>query len=95
MVIDNAVTLMGSYDWTAGAARNSENLNLSPRPPLGRLRRPLARAARPLLALQSARVGVGSLREPQASGEESAAIKTPTIPGGYERPVPRHLVGEI
>ena len=28
MVIDSAVTLMGSYNWTAGAARNSENLNL-------------------------------------------------------------------
>ena len=28
MVIDGAVTLMGSYNWTAGAARNSEDLNL-------------------------------------------------------------------
>ena len=28
MVIDEAVTLMGSYSWTRGAAANSENLNL-------------------------------------------------------------------
>jgi phosphatidylserine/phosphatidylglycerophosphate/cardiolipin synthase-like enzyme len=28
MVIDNAVTLMGSMNWTGGAAYNSENLNL-------------------------------------------------------------------
>ena len=28
MVIDEAVTLMGSYNWTRGAAANSENLNL-------------------------------------------------------------------
>jgi phosphatidylserine/phosphatidylglycerophosphate/cardiolipin synthase-like enzyme len=28
MVIDSAITLMGSYNWSAGAARNSENLNL-------------------------------------------------------------------
>jgi len=27
-VIDAAVTLMGSYNWTRGAAANSENLNL-------------------------------------------------------------------
>jgi phosphatidylserine/phosphatidylglycerophosphate/cardiolipin synthase-like enzyme len=27
-VIDGAVTLMGSYNWTAGAAQNSEDLNL-------------------------------------------------------------------
>jgi phosphatidylserine/phosphatidylglycerophosphate/cardiolipin synthase-like enzyme len=28
MEIDGAVTLMGSYNWTAGAAQNSEDLNL-------------------------------------------------------------------
>jgi phospholipase D len=28
MVIDSAVTLTGSYNWTRGAAANSENLNL-------------------------------------------------------------------
>ena len=28
MVIDEAVTLMGSYNWTRSAAENSENLNL-------------------------------------------------------------------
>jgi phosphatidylserine/phosphatidylglycerophosphate/cardiolipin synthase-like enzyme len=28
MVIDGAVTLLGSYNWTAGAAQNSENPNL-------------------------------------------------------------------
>ena len=28
MVIDEAVTLMGSYNWIRGAAANSENLNL-------------------------------------------------------------------
>jgi phosphatidylserine/phosphatidylglycerophosphate/cardiolipin synthase-like enzyme len=28
MVIDETVTLMGSYNWTRGAAANSENLNL-------------------------------------------------------------------
>src|SRR5467141_283523 len=28
MVIDEAVTLMGSYNWTRGAAANSEDLNL-------------------------------------------------------------------
>jgi phosphatidylserine/phosphatidylglycerophosphate/cardiolipin synthase-like enzyme len=28
MVIDGAVTLMGSYNWTRGAATNSENLKL-------------------------------------------------------------------
>jgi phosphatidylserine/phosphatidylglycerophosphate/cardiolipin synthase-like enzyme len=35
MVIDNALTLMGSYNWTAGAARNSENLNLVASPVVG------------------------------------------------------------
>jgi phosphatidylserine/phosphatidylglycerophosphate/cardiolipin synthase-like enzyme len=35
MVIDSAVTLMGSYNWTAGAARNSENLNLVASPIVG------------------------------------------------------------
>jgi phosphatidylserine/phosphatidylglycerophosphate/cardiolipin synthase-like enzyme len=35
MVIDNAFTLMGSYNWTAGAARNSENLNLVASPVVG------------------------------------------------------------
>jgi phosphatidylserine/phosphatidylglycerophosphate/cardiolipin synthase-like enzyme len=35
MVIDSAVTLMGSYNWTAGAARNSENLNLVASPVVG------------------------------------------------------------
>jgi phosphatidylserine/phosphatidylglycerophosphate/cardiolipin synthase-like enzyme len=28
MVIDDTITLMGSYNWTAGAAQNSEDLNL-------------------------------------------------------------------
>jgi len=28
MVIDDAVTLMGSMNWTNGAGRNSEDLNL-------------------------------------------------------------------
>jgi phosphatidylserine/phosphatidylglycerophosphate/cardiolipin synthase-like enzyme len=28
MVIDGAVTLQGSYNWTRGAAENSEDLNL-------------------------------------------------------------------
>ena len=28
MVIDGAATLMGSYNWTRSAARNSEDLNL-------------------------------------------------------------------
>jgi hypothetical protein len=28
MVIDDAVILMGSMNWTASAARNSEDLNL-------------------------------------------------------------------
>jgi phosphatidylserine/phosphatidylglycerophosphate/cardiolipin synthase-like enzyme len=28
MVIDGTVTLMGSYNWTTGAAQNSEDLNL-------------------------------------------------------------------
>ena len=28
MVIDGAITLTGSYNWTRGAAANSENLNL-------------------------------------------------------------------
>jgi phosphatidylserine/phosphatidylglycerophosphate/cardiolipin synthase-like enzyme len=28
MVIDGAVTLNGSYNWTRGAAANSEDLNL-------------------------------------------------------------------
>lgn len=28
MVIDEAITLMGSYNWTKGAAQNSEDLNL-------------------------------------------------------------------
>ena len=28
MVIDETVTLTGSYNWTRGAAANSENLNL-------------------------------------------------------------------
>jgi phosphatidylserine/phosphatidylglycerophosphate/cardiolipin synthase-like enzyme len=35
MVIDSAITLMGSYNWTAGAARNSENLNLVASPIVG------------------------------------------------------------
>jgi phosphatidylserine/phosphatidylglycerophosphate/cardiolipin synthase-like enzyme len=28
MVVDGAVTLMGSYNWTRGASENSDNLNL-------------------------------------------------------------------
>jgi phosphatidylserine/phosphatidylglycerophosphate/cardiolipin synthase-like enzyme len=28
MVIDGAVTLTGSYNWTTGAAQNSEDLNV-------------------------------------------------------------------
>ena len=32
MVIDGAVTLMGSYNWTASAAQNSEDLNLGSSP---------------------------------------------------------------
>jgi phosphatidylserine/phosphatidylglycerophosphate/cardiolipin synthase-like enzyme len=28
MVIDGAVTVIGSYNWTTGAAQNSEDLNL-------------------------------------------------------------------
>ena len=35
MVIDSSVTLMGSYSWTAGAARNSEDLNLVASPVVG------------------------------------------------------------
>jgi phosphatidylserine/phosphatidylglycerophosphate/cardiolipin synthase-like enzyme len=35
MVIDSSVTLMGSYNWTAGAARNSEDLNLVASPVVG------------------------------------------------------------
>ncbi len=35
MVIDNTLTLMGSYNWTTGAARNSENLNLVASPVVG------------------------------------------------------------
>jgi phosphatidylserine/phosphatidylglycerophosphate/cardiolipin synthase-like enzyme len=35
MVIDGIYTLMGSYNWTAGAARNSENLNLVASPTVG------------------------------------------------------------
>lgn len=35
MVIDGAVTLMGSYNWTVGAARNSEDLNLVASPAVG------------------------------------------------------------
>jgi hypothetical protein len=30
MVIDGAVTLMGSYNWTAGAAQNSEGGRYEP-----------------------------------------------------------------
>ena len=35
MVIDSTLTLMGSYNWTAGAARNSEDLNLVASPAVG------------------------------------------------------------
>src|SRR5215472_7937971 len=35
MVIDDAVTLMGSMNWTASAARNSEDLNLVALPTVG------------------------------------------------------------
>ena len=35
MVIDSTYTLMGPYNWTAGAARNSENLNLVASPVVG------------------------------------------------------------
>ena len=35
MVIDGIVTLMGSYNWTVGAARNSEDLNLIASPAVG------------------------------------------------------------
>jgi phosphatidylserine/phosphatidylglycerophosphate/cardiolipin synthase-like enzyme len=35
MVIDSTFTLMGSYNWTAGAARNSEDLNLVASPTVG------------------------------------------------------------
>jgi len=34
MVIDGALTLMGSYNWTRNAARNSEDLNLVASPAL-------------------------------------------------------------
>ncbi len=34
MVIDDALTLMGSYNWTRNAARNSEDLNLAASPAL-------------------------------------------------------------
>ena len=36
MVIDEAVTLMGSYNWTRGAAANSENLNLVSSPAIAK-----------------------------------------------------------
>jgi hypothetical protein len=56
MVIDGAVTLTGSMNWTRGAARNSEDLNFGVLPgSRGGIRGPLARAPRHLLALQSAR----------------------------------------
>lgn len=35
MVIDGAITLMGSYNWTRGASRNSEDLNLIVSPAVG------------------------------------------------------------
>jgi phosphatidylserine/phosphatidylglycerophosphate/cardiolipin synthase-like enzyme len=35
MVIDGTVTLIGSYNWTVGAARNSEDLNLVASPAVG------------------------------------------------------------
>ena len=34
MIIDDALTLMGSYNWTRNAARNSEDLNLVASPQL-------------------------------------------------------------
>jgi hypothetical protein len=50
MVIDGAVTLRGSHNWTRGAAANSENVNLVPfqaqrRTPEGLNRRELAEMA--------------------------------------------------
>jgi phosphatidylserine/phosphatidylglycerophosphate/cardiolipin synthase-like enzyme len=47
MVIDGTVTLMGSYNWTTGAAQNSEDLNLvSSSGSRSGLHSPLARAPR-------------------------------------------------
>jgi phosphatidylserine/phosphatidylglycerophosphate/cardiolipin synthase-like enzyme len=36
MFIDGAVTLQGSYNWTRGAAANSEDLNLISSPAIAR-----------------------------------------------------------
>jgi phosphatidylserine/phosphatidylglycerophosphate/cardiolipin synthase-like enzyme len=63
MVIDGAVTLIGSYNWTAGAARNSEDLNIVP-DGRGRLCRPLARASRRLCPARSSRGLVLGVDEP-------------------------------
>ena len=35
MMIDGAITLMGSYNWTTGAAQKSEDLNLVSSPTVG------------------------------------------------------------
>ena len=62
MVIDDAVTLMGSYNWTRGAAANSENLNLVSH--LRQSRRPTRRTGTTDLlsryGLSGVRIGAGS-----------------------------------
>ena len=60
MVIDEAVTLMGSYNWTRGAAANSEDLNLVSSPTVaGRTRRTGTTALPSPRGLSGARTGAG------------------------------------
>jgi phosphatidylserine/phosphatidylglycerophosphate/cardiolipin synthase-like enzyme len=71
IVIDEAVTLMGSYNWTRGAAANSENLNLVSSPPSRQLTRPLARTRRGVRSIRTARGLVPSLSLDDATERRS------------------------
>jgi len=85
MVIDEAVTLTGSYNWTRGAAANSEDLNLVSSPAVAaayaahcceRSRRlrpvPAARGLVPGLVARS-RLRHPLMREPRPSSRSSRA----------------------
>jgi len=58
MVIDGAVTLNGSYNWTRGAAENSEDLNLVASPSVAEAMRRIGATARPArCASTAAKIG--------------------------------------
>jgi hypothetical protein len=90
MVLDSAVTLMGSLNWTRGTARNSEDLNLVSS-------KAVAAACtahwRERLAVWSvtigARTGAGSRRRQRADAPEPPLFPTPTSAEAVQGDNPR------